>query len=78
MFINSDPKDHVYRDLIDLAFDTCDEFILVVRKDPGLLLSNNGNAWLINIAHEHESYIKTDNKEELDKIMNIDGLDLKL
>ncbi|MGK0467573.1 stage III sporulation protein AH [Clostridium sp.] len=32
MFIENDPKDNAYRDLIDLAFEVCDTFILVVRK----------------------------------------------
>ncbi len=33
MFIENNPENKVYRDLIDLAFDICDEFILVVRRD---------------------------------------------
>ena len=33
MFIETNPKDKVYRDLIDLVFEICDEFVLVVRKD---------------------------------------------
>ncbi|EGW38005.1 hypothetical protein [Desulfosporosinus sp. OT] len=32
-FISTDPKGKVYHDLIDLAFQCCDEFILVARKD---------------------------------------------
>ena len=28
MFIESNPKDKVYRDLIDLVFEICDEFVL--------------------------------------------------
>lgn len=32
MFIQMNPKDKVYRDLIDLAFEICDEFVLVIRK----------------------------------------------
>ncbi len=30
--IENDPKDNAYRDLIDLAFEVCDTFILVVRQ----------------------------------------------
>jgi hypothetical protein len=33
MFIETNPKDKTYRDLIDLAFDICDEFILVAIND---------------------------------------------
>jgi hypothetical protein len=147
MFIKSDPKGNVYKSLIDLAFDVCDEFILVVRKDPGLYLNENGisvlerlkgslkeskeqsewvsnklygqnasvyyystnnqareivkevsnslhswvqpnlpedlcflkngSAWLINNAHEFESYIETGNEEELKKIKSIEGLDIR-
>ena len=33
MFIETNPKDKIYRDLIDLAFEICEEFILVVRHD---------------------------------------------
>lgn len=147
MFIKSDAKGNVYKSLIDLAFDVCDEFILVVRKDPGLYLNENGisvlerlkgslkkskeqsewvsnklfgqnasvyyyttdnqarkilkevsnslhswvqpnlpedlsfikngNVWLINNAHEIESYIETDNEEELIRIKSIDGLDIR-
>lgn len=148
MFIITDPKSDIYKNLIDLAFDICDEFILVVRKDAGLNLNDygklvleklssslkevkeqsewigtklysetafvyyyntdnearkiikeasnslhswvqpnlpedlsfikNNSPWLINTTHEHESYIKTDDKEEINKILNIEGLSLKL
>lgn len=148
MFICSDPRDDVYKNLIDLAFDVCNEFILVVRKEPGLFMNNqgmlildklkgslkemkkqsewvseklagntanvyyyktdslareiiknasnslyswvhpnlpedlcfikDGKPWLINIAHEYESCIKTDCEEEIKKIMNIEGLDVQL
>lgn len=33
MFIKTNPKEKVYRDLIDLAFEVCNEFVLVVRSD---------------------------------------------
>jgi len=140
MFIESEPKDKVYRDLIDLAFDICDEFLLVVRNDlffnqnvdylleklkpsliktkdvyqwPGTILAGgkpakiyyykadnnvkttikiatnslyswvqpdlpedlsfikNGEYWLVTTSHEFESYINTDDKEEILKISNI-------
>ena len=32
-FISADPKGKLYHDLIDLAFECCDEFILVLRQD---------------------------------------------
>ena len=35
MFIAGNPKDEVYKDIIDVAFEICDEFILVVRDDIG-------------------------------------------
>ncbi|MDQ0163272.1 stage III sporulation protein AH [Aeribacillus alveayuensis] len=35
--IDSNPKDKVYSQLIDLAFEICDEFHLVLRKDMGSL-----------------------------------------
>ena len=40
MIIVSEPKNSVYRNLINLAFDLCDKFILVERKD----IDFNGNA----------------------------------
>ena len=33
MLITSEPKNNIYRSLIDLAFDLCDEFILVLHKE---------------------------------------------
>lgn len=36
MFIRTNPKDKVFEDLIDLAFEISDEFILVVREDIGV------------------------------------------
>ena len=144
MFIETNPKDKVYRDLIDLAFEVCDEFVLVVRDDifsnqnvdylleelsssikeirrqfywPGTYCSSmstvyyyytdehaievikkvsnslhdwvhpdlpedlsfikNGTPWLINTSHEFESYIITENKEEIDKITQIKGLNIR-
>lgn len=35
LYIQEDPKDRVYLELIDLAFEICDEFHLVVRKNMG-------------------------------------------
>jgi hypothetical protein len=43
-----------------------------------LSFTKNGNPWLINIAHEHESYIKTDDKHEIGKILSIKGLNIRL
>lgn len=36
VFIAADPHGQVYRDLLELAFNRCDEFILVVRNTNGL------------------------------------------
>ncbi|ADL52271.1 hypothetical protein [Clostridium cellulovorans] len=146
MFIRTNPKGEVYRDLIDLAFEICDTFILVVRNDisttenvdyvleklnPSLkevkkqfqwasiivcsdisasvyyyhtddnakkILKESANSlhqwvqpnlpedlsfiknnelWLSNTAHEYESYILTDDSEEILKIWNIKGLDIQ-
>ena len=146
MFITSDPKDKVYKDLLDLAFSVCDEFILVVRSSisifnnvtdvleklypflkekkeqsewPGtkyfgkksvivyyyktdeeakrilLKFSNslhswvqpnlpedlcflkNQKPWLINTAHERASYFDTDDKDEIEKIMNVENLTVR-
>ena len=38
----------------------------------------NGDPWLINIAHERESYIKTEDKNEIEKILDIKGLNIRL
>ena len=147
MFISleNDPKDNVYKNLIDLAFEVCDTFILVVRQSiffnqnadylleeleaslkevkeqyewPGIISAEkpakiyyyntdinariiikavtnslhswvqpdlpedlsfikNGTPWLINTSHEFESYIITENKEEIDKIIQIKGLNIR-
>ncbi|MGA9188190.1 MAG: stage III sporulation protein AH [Methanosarcina sp.] len=146
--ITSEPKNDVYRLLVDLAFDLCDEFILVVRKD--LCLKSNDNAksvleklndyliemkeqsewagtkllrhtayvyhyhtspeareiikevsnslyswmqpnlpedlsfyksgkpWLVNTAHEKQSFILSEDKSEIDRIVNIKGLEIRL
>jgi hypothetical protein len=145
MFIRTNPSNKVYRDLIELAFEICDEFILVVRSNinisdnlnhvlerlapslkqvkeqfewtgtisydnkPALIyyyyadshakeiikqVSNslhdwiqpelpedlsffkNCKHWLINTSHEHESYLLTENSEEIYKLWQIDGLDI--
>ena len=41
MFIESNPKGKVHRDLIDLVFEICDEFVLVVRKDMSVTANVN-------------------------------------
>jgi len=148
MIITSDPKNDVYKSLIDLAFDVCDEFILVVHKESGLICNDsgmlilqrladslketteqtkwagtelykdtvyvyhystdtqareiikevssslygwvhpdfpedlcfykNGKPWLINTAHERQSHILTEDKAEIDRILNIKGLEIRL
>lgn len=147
MFIENNPEDKAYRDLIDLAFDTCDEFILVVRRNidisdnmnnvlkklkpflkevkeqfewPGtidlseqpalvyyygtgnnakeilkqasnslhewiqphlpedLCFIKNSKPWLINISHERLSYILTEDKEDINRIIKIKGFKIKL
>jgi len=40
--IDSEPKNEVYYSVIDLAFDICDEFILVVERSYPPSLNNNG------------------------------------
>lgn len=143
MFISSDPKNKVYKDLLDLAFSVCSRFILVVRKDinisrnaksvleslapflieakeqfewPGtkyfgekpatvyyfktdekakrilleasnslhtwvqphlpedLSFIKNQEPWLINTSHETESFIITEDTEEIEKISKIENL----
>ena len=141
MFIETNPRDKVYIDLIDLAFEICDEFVFVVRDDvfsnqnvnylleelsssikeikrqcywPGTYCSSmstvyyystdehamriikkvsnslhdwihpdlpedlsfikHNKDWLTNTSHEQESYIFSDDKEEIDKIIKIEGL----
>lgn len=146
MFLVENPENETYFELIDLAFATCDMFILIIRKDMSVnnsidkilndlkdsliemkeqsswvsgklfedvaqvyyyktteqakkVLKNvsnslhqwvqpnfpedlsfikNGNGWLINTAHERESYIETENKIEIDKILSIKGLNVRL
>lgn len=146
--ITSEPKNDVYRLLVDLAFDLCDEFILVVRKKYCSDLNNNakavleklnddlkemkeqsewagtellghtayvyhyhtspeareiikevsnslyswmypdlpedlsfyksGKPWLVNTAHERQSFILSEDKSEIDRIVNIKGLKIRL
>ena len=40
-------------------------------------IKHNKN-WLTNTSHEHESYILTDDRDEIDKIIKIEGLEVKL
>ncbi|MEC3608532.1 stage III sporulation protein AH [Bacillus glycinifermentans] len=39
LIIDHNPKGHLYSKLVDLAFEICDEFHLVLRKDMGSLKS---------------------------------------
>ncbi|MGH4120391.1 stage III sporulation protein AH [Clostridium sp.] len=147
MFIETNPREKIYRDLIDLAFEVCNEFVLVVRSDmdintnvnyvleklkpslkevkeqfewPGTIyggeqpvlvyyyntdnhakkilkqVSNslhdwvqpnlpedlsfikNHKPWLVNTSHEYESYIETKDEEEINKIIKIKGLKVRL
>jgi len=140
-------EDKIYRDLIDLAFEICEEFVLVVRHDiskndniynilwelqyslkevkeqfewPGTIYGGeqpvlvyyyntdkhaketlkqasnslhdwvqpnlpedlsfikNHVPWLINTSHEYESYIKTEDEGEINKIIKIKGLRIRL
>ncbi|RXA21455.1 stage III sporulation protein AH [Methanosarcina sp. MSH10X1] len=146
MYITSEPKNDVYRRLIDLAFDLCDEFTLVIRKEiklndkgksileklndhliemkkqsewPGTILGcgrlayvyhyhtspeareiikevsnslygwvqcdfpedlsfyKSGKPWLVNTAHERDSYILSEDESEIDRVTNIKGLKLR-
>lgn len=146
--IISEPKNNVYRLLVDLAFDLCDEFILVVHKKycsdlndnakavleklnddlkemkeqsewagtellghtayvyhyytspeareiikkvsnslyswmypdlpEDLSFYNSGKPWLVNTAHERQSFILSEDKSEIDRIVNIKGLMIRL
>jgi len=147
MFIKNNPKDKIYIELIDLAFEICEEFVLVVRDDitkadnvekvlaklqsslkevkqqfkwPGTVylgerpvfvyyyntddhakevlkeVSNslhdwiqpnlpedlsfikNSKPWLINTSHEKESYIRTNDEKEINRIQRIKGLEIRL
>ncbi|MEY8350758.1 stage III sporulation protein AH [Bacillus cereus] len=147
IIIDSNPKNEVYSNLLDLAFEICDEFHLVLRKDMGSLqffdpilkklecslkemneqsewastilgdnqtakvyyyyadenaknvlkgLSNSlyswvqpdlpedlsffksGKEWLITCSHEKGSFINTDDKEEIQKVLNIPGLKARI
>jgi hypothetical protein len=57
MIIASEPKNDVYRHLLDLAFDLCDEFILVVRKEQSLELNENAKSVLEKL-NDHLKEIK--------------------
>lgn len=142
--IKENPDGMTYRNLIDLCFECCDQFHLVLRKDMGSLKSfdkflkkidsafirmkeesewastiladgktakvyyyhtndvevkktiketvkslyewqmpeypedlsffKDGKVWLATSSHEEECYIFPTNKEELEKIKNINGL----
>lgn len=143
--IEKNPQGKIYEQLIDLAFDICDEFHLVVRKDMGstkklepvmkelesslkvmkktnewtgtmlgrgqkanvyyyrtdehakevvkkaasslhawvqpdlpedLSFLKKGKPWLVNIAHEEESYIITQSEYLIRKIKEIEGLEI--
>lgn len=146
--INIEPKNDTYRLLVDLSFDLCDEFILVVRKDlclkpndsaksvleklndylkemkeqsewagtellehtayvyhyhtspeareiikevsnslyswvqpnlpEDLSFYKSGKPWLVNTAHEKQSFILSEDKSEIDRIVNIKGLEIRL
>lgn len=147
IIIKQDPKQDVYKNLIDVAFEICDQFHLVLRKDFGPLtryepilkrLENSlivmkeesewastilgdgqtakiyyyytdanakevlkdvskslyewvqphlpedlsffkqGKEWLVTISHENESYIFTEEKSEIEKVLSIKGLKAKL
>jgi hypothetical protein len=145
MIITSEPKNDVYRRLVDLAFDLCDEFILVVHEDlelndnaksvleklndylkemkeqsewagtrlggyayvhhyytspkageiikevsnslygwkqphlpEDLSFYKSGKPWLANTAHEKLSFILSEDKSEIDRIVNIKGLEIEL
>lgn len=143
--IEKNPEGKVYEKLIDLAFEACDEFHLVVRRDLGssrklepllkqlesslkrlektnewtgtrlgggqkakvyyyqtdnnaktiikgaagslyswiqpelpedLSFLKKGKPWLVNIAHEEESYIITESQYWIGKLKEIEGLEM--
>ncbi|MCY6959518.1 stage III sporulation protein AH [Clostridium brassicae] len=144
MFIQTNPKNKAYYNLLDIAFDVCDTFILVIRKDmdcnqsvfniinmlqdsliemkeesewvgtellgqtayvyyyktndnakkiiksisnslyewtqpnfpEDLSFIKNGEAWLINTAHEYEGYLLTEDPILINRLKSIDGLNL--
>lgn len=147
IIIEHNPKNDVYKNLIDVAFEICDQFHLVLRNDMGTLkkctpilkiLKNSlivmkeesewastilgdgqtarvyyfrtdanankvlkevtnslyswvhpdfpedlsffkqGKEWLVTISHEYESYIFTEEKNEIEKVLNIKGLKAKI
>lgn len=59
MFIETNPKDKVYRELMDLAFEICDEFVLVVRNDMDI------NANVNHVLEKLEPYL-TEIKEQFE------------
>lgn len=146
-FISTNPKGKVYQDLIDLAFECCDEFVLVVRQQnmyvsqnaksvleklscslkevkeqyewPGTILGGGKPAlvyyfrtdeqakrilkevsnslhswvhpdlpedlsfrkgedlWLVNTSHEASSSLITNDKDDIDKFLNIRDLEFR-
>lgn len=48
MFIKSEPKGKIYNELIELAFEVCDEFILVLRSD--IDVSKNANSVIESLS----------------------------
>lgn len=58
MFIQSNPTGQVYLDLLDLAFEVCDEFMFIVRCTPSPI---NQNA--LKLIKELEPYLKWLSKE---------------
>lgn len=143
IIIEENPKGETYEKLIDLAFELCDEFHLVVRRDLGstrqlepilkelesslkeMVVTNEwtgtllgggqkakvyyysadeharkivkeradslyewmqpnlpedlsflkkGKPWLVNIAHEEESYIMSESEYWIKRILDIEGL----
>lgn len=146
MFIKSEPKGKIYEELIEIAFEVCDEFILVLRSDveisenansvierlsgslkcskeqfvwagteyfgenpakvfyfktdekskstllkvansfhewfqpnlpEDLSFYKDGSEWLVNTAHEYSTYIYTTDSEIKEKILKIEGIEVK-
>lgn len=55
MFINKDPKDKVYNNLLNIAFDVCDEFMFVVKKPPHF---DEPGENILNLIKDLEPYLR--------------------
>ncbi|KYH32051.1 hypothetical protein CLTEP_22960 [Clostridium tepidiprofundi DSM 19306] len=59
MFIQTNPEGNTYYNLLDIAFDTCDTFIFVIRKD---MDSNDSIFNIIDMLKESLIEMKEESK----------------